>query len=109
MEPTNGTIVSNTIRIQPIVQEIEQASINDEGFMHKKEHYLSKVYFKEIIDVIKDYDEVLLFGSTDAKNELFNLLKEDRNYDKIKIEMRSTDKLTENQRHAFVKEYFSEK
>ncbi len=35
-----------------------------------------------------------------------NVLKADHHFDKINIETRQTDKMTENQQHAFVKEYF---
>lgn len=52
------------------------------------------------------YEEVLLFGPTEAKNELLNLLQADHHFDKINIEIRQANKMTENQQHAFVKEYF---
>ena len=48
----------------------------------------------------------MLFGPTDAKTELFNLLKADHHFDKINIETKHADKMTENQQHAFVREYF---
>ena len=35
-----------------------------------------------------------------------NILKADHHFDKINIETRQVDKMTENQQHAFVKEYF---
>jgi hypothetical protein len=56
---------------------------------------------------MKDYDEVILFGPTDAKSELYNLLKNDHHFDKIRIEVKPADKMTENQQQAFVKKYFS--
>jgi len=46
---------------------------------------------------IEDYDAVLLFGPTDAKVELFNLLKADKQFDKIKIETVPSEKMTGNQ------------
>jgi len=57
--------------------------------------------------VIKNYDEVLLFGPSEAKAELYNILKAEHQFTKIKIEIKQTDKLTENQQHAFVRDYFS--
>ena len=56
---------------------------------------------------VKNYDEVILFGPTDAKVELFNILKADQHFDKIKIDIKQADKMTENQQHAFVKDHFS--
>ena len=46
------------------------------------------------------------FGPTNAKTELLNMLRTDHHFDKIDIEVKNTDKMTENQEHAFVKEYF---
>ena len=48
----------------------------------------------------------MLFGPTNAKTELLNLLKADHHFDKINIETKQADKMTENQQHAFVREYF---
>ena len=76
--------------------------------MHNKEQHEQSEYYKKLGDVIKNYDNVLLFGPTDAKTELFNLLRKDHHFDKTKIELQSSDKMTENQEHAFVKAYFSE-
>ena len=72
---------------------------------HKEEHE-ELAYYKAIAAEISKYEEVLLFGPTDAKTELLNLLKENHLFDKMDIETRQADKMTENQQHAFVKEYF---
>lgn len=78
-----------------------------EQLMHNKEQHLQAEFYKELGEVIKKYDEVLLFGPTSAKLELHNILKEDHHFDKIKIETASSDKMTENQQYAFVKEHFT--
>jgi hypothetical protein len=59
--------------------------------------------------VLKNYDEILLFGPTDAKTELANILSENHYFDKIEINVMPTDKMTENQQHAYVHSYFSAK
>ena len=47
-----------------------------EVMVHSKEQtHNQSVFFKEISNTIRNYRNVLLFGPTDAKNELFNLLK----------------------------------
>ena len=76
----------------------------NENIMHNKEQHQQAAYYKQLGEVIKNYDEVLLLGPTHAKAELVNILKEDHHFDKIKIEVRQADKMTENQLHAFVKE-----
>ena len=64
------------------------------------------VYYKKIGEVIKDYYQVILFGPTDAKMELLNILSEDDRFTKIQVEIKETDRMTRNQLHLFVNEYF---
>jgi len=106
MELKNHTIVTNTIESPPKLQEREQ-NLKDESLLQNKEQNQLSDYFRRLGDVIKDYEEVVLFGPTEAKNELLNLLKDNHHFEKIKIEVKPADKMTENQRHAFVKEYFN--
>lgn len=78
-----------------------------EDIIHNREQHNQMDFYKHLEDVIKKYDVVLLFGPTNAKAELKNHLKTDHHFDKIKIEVKASDKMTENQQHAFVKDYFS--
>lgn len=80
----------------------------------KYQHYKGKYYeviglarHSETLEEIRNYDEVILFGPTNAKVELLNILKKDHLFEKIKIDVLPADKMTENQLHAFVKEHFS--
>ena len=77
-----------------------------ENKAHNKEQQLESGFYKALGEVISQYDEVLLFGPTDAKIEFFNMLRTDRHFEKIKIDTKQADKMTENQEHAFVSEYF---
>jgi hypothetical protein len=107
MNLSNGKMVTNTLESTPAFPEQIQNLRMDESLMHNKEQNQRKDFFKNLCDVIKDYDEVLLFGPTDAKKELFNILKENRQFEKIKIEVKSADNMTANQEEDFVKEYFN--
>ena len=78
-----------------------------ESLMHNREQHEQADYFKHLGNVILKYENVVLFGPTHAKEELANLLKADHHFDKIMIKVHHSDKMTENQQHAFVKEYFS--
>ncbi len=80
-----------------------------ESQMHNKEQHLHATYYKKLGEMIRHYSRVLLFGPTDAKVELFNLLRSDHLFSLIDIELKQTDKMTSNQEHAFVNEYFSAK
>ena len=77
-----------------------------EKLVHKKEQHLQLSYFRKLGEVIKKYKEVVLFGPTDAKNELLNLIKTDHLFEDIKIEAINSDKMTESQMQTFVREYF---
>lgn len=85
----------------------EDTLSKSESLMHNKEQHEQSDYYKHLGETIKKYDEVLLFGPTDAKVELFNLLKADHHFAKTKIEVKSADKMTENEQHAFVREHFT--
>jgi len=88
-------------------QDREETFQRSESEMHNKEQQRHTSYYKELEAIIRNYDEILLFGPTDAKVELFNLLRKNHHFDSIKIEVKTTDKMTDNQLHAFVKEHFT--
>ncbi|MBC8046048.1 MAG: hypothetical protein H7Y00_04585 [Fimbriimonadaceae bacterium] len=107
MEFTMDPIESKTIESK-FTHEVKEHSLGKgENLMHNKEQHQQSEYYKKLGEVIKNYDEVILFGPTSAKAELFNILKEDHLFAKIKIEIKQTDRMTENQQHAFVRDYFS--
>lgn len=106
MELRDGEVVTNNVESSPELQQDQKMVNKDESIILNKEEGQLSAYYKKLSDLILDYEEVLLFGPTDAKNELSNLLKEDHHFDKIRVEVKSSDNMTENQRIAFVKEYF---
>ncbi|HRB71858.1 MAG TPA: hypothetical protein PK776_08410 [Flavobacterium sp.] len=75
--------------------------------VHNIEQQKTLSYYKKLGATIIHYQNVILFGATDAKTELFHFLRSDHHFDAIKIDIQDTDKMTENQREAFVKDYFS--
>ncbi|MFZ1798323.1 MAG: hypothetical protein WAU24_00530 [Chitinophagaceae bacterium] len=100
-------IVTNIVLSESTHEEKEKTLQKGESMMQNKNQQQLGAYYKSLGEIIKSYDEVLLFGPTDAKTELLNILKADLSFSKIKIETRQTDKMTENQEEAFVREYFS--
>ena len=90
--------------------EVKETTLRkSENLMHNKEQHQQHEYYKKLGEVIKNYGEVILFGPTDAKEELFNVLKEDRHFEDIRIFVQHSDKLTENQQHAFVRDYYKKR
>jgi len=106
-EFTTGPMETKTIESDFTYQDRAQTLARSENVMHNKEQHQQSEYYKKLGEEIANYQEVILFGPTDAKTELFNLLRADRRYEKIKIEVRQTDKMTEHQQHTFIREYFS--
>ncbi len=107
MEFKTDPIETTTIESKFTHEEKEHSFSKSESLMHNKEQHEQSDYYKKLGEVIQNYDEVLLFGPTDAKVELFNTLTADHHFEKIKIEIKQADKMTENQQHAFVREHFS--
>ena len=113
MDHSNAYLMelANEIIVQKVVSELtnHETEFNfykGEKLIHKKEQHLQLSYYKKIGDVIKKYQDVVLFGPTDAKNELLNLIKTDHLFEGIKIEVKNSDKMTEDQMQNFVRDYF---
>ncbi|MGY4386460.1 hypothetical protein ACVWYN_003515 [Pedobacter sp. UYP24] len=96
----------NTIECKFTHQVKEEALKRGEQTMHVKEQSEQADYYRQLAAIIIKYDEVLLFGPTEAKTELYNSFKDDNLYSKIKVKILPADKMTENQQYAFGKAYF---
>jgi stalled ribosome rescue protein Dom34 len=113
MDHSNATLMEFTsdpiqIKTIPSVNESKQNSQgSSENVTNNKEQHRQSDFYKQLGETIRNYESIILFGPTNAKVELYNILREDQRFENIKIEVKSSDKMTENQQHAFVKEYFS--
>ncbi|MDA3890750.1 MAG: hypothetical protein PF517_03695 [Salinivirgaceae bacterium] len=105
IELDNNAIILNTIESLSL-QDETQSFGKDESLKHNTEQGQLSDFFKRISVVISDYSGVILFGPTNAKTELHNLLKQDNHFNNIKIDVETKDNLTKNQMQAFVKEHF---
>lgn len=73
------------------------SSSNEFGKDQKEQSQL-KHYYSGLIRMLENYEEILLFGSGTAKNELNNLLKENKQFSSKKILVENTpNNMTENQ------------
>ena len=107
MEFTADPISTKTVTSDFTHQDKENSLGRSENQMHNREQHQHAEYYKKLSDAIREYKEVVLFGPTNAKVELSNILKADHRFAEIKVDVEQTDKMTENQQHAFVREYFS--
>ena len=80
-----------------------------EHLMHNQEKHEQSSFYKKVGEIIRNYDEVLLFGPTEAKTELLNVLRADHRFEKIRIDVQQTDKMNDHEQQTFIKEYFSSK
>jgi len=104
-------IKDDKIETNKVVSELSdpQAEFNfykGEKLINKKERHLQLKYYNKLGEIIRNYQEVVLFGPTDAKSELLNLLRTDHLFEDIKTEVINSGKMTESQMHTFVREYF---
>jgi len=106
MELTNDIILTKKVVSELSDNEADFNFYKGEKLVHKKEQHLQLSYYRKIGDIIKNYQDVVLFGPTDAKNELLNLIKTDHLFEDIKIEVKTSDKMTEEQMQTFIREYF---
>jgi len=107
MELTNGTIVTSVIESVPDLKKDQENVYKDESHSLNKEQGQLTTYYRKLCDAILEFDEAVLFGPTEAKNELLNLIKENHLFDKIDVAVKPADKMTEAERNTFVKGYFN--
>jgi len=107
MELENNQIIS-----RDIVSGLKETDTIDKqdghlcGFQWTEKQHLQKVYFTEISDIIRYYQQVVLFGPNDAKDELYKSLEAHHHLNDIKIKLVNTDRMSDAQMHVFVKEYY---
>ena len=104
----NGSISNRTIETDFTHESKVEAMQRSENLMHNKRQQLHEAYYKKIADEILKYDHVLLFGPTNAKSELFNYLSKDLHFKDIKIDVESADKMSDNEKDAYVKQHFNQ-
>lgn len=86
----------------------EEALKRSENLMHNKENQMHEAYYEKIAAQILSYDHIVLFGPTHAKTELHNYLNKDLHFKDIQIDIAPADKMTDNQKNAFVKNHFEQ-
>jgi hypothetical protein len=103
----NGVKLHTTLILSEFTQQERMQSLtHGEKTMHNKEQQMTSKFFKQISDEIIKADKILLFGPTDAKQELWNLLKEDHHFDEKKIAAETCVHFNEAQQLTFFKDYF---
>ena len=98
--------ITETVSLNFDHQDKNEAPQRSESEMHNKQQQRQKGYYKKLAATIKDFTDVVLFGPTNAKSELFNFLRQNNLFDSIKIEVIHADNMSDKKQHQFVPEYF---
>ena len=107
MEYTVDDFKVHTLESQLEGLDKQEGLQHSESLLHNKENQSLKTFYKLLVETIKNYDEIVLFGPTTAKTELYNLIREEHKYDHLKIETKAANKMSYEEQHAFIKDYFS--
>lgn len=107
VEVSNDPMVTSTIELNMDETAAEEHPDRGEHQLHNKEQQTQTAFYKQLAAIIVNYDKVILFGPTHAKSELYNFLQADKGFADITIEVKQTDKMTDHQEHAFVRDYFA--
>lgn len=106
-EFTTGPMETRVIESGSTREVKEESITKGERHMHVKEQHQQAEYYKKIGQEIHKYDEVVLFGPTDAKSELYNSIKTNPLFANITIQVEQAGKMTDNQQQAFIRKHFS--
>lgn len=87
--------------------EKKKVLLKGESHMHNKEQDLQQKFYEVLKKALVKYDSILLFGTTTAKTELFHVLQADHSFEAKEIILKNTDRLTENQKRAFINEFYT--
>ncbi len=104
-----GTHTRKLSNIQsPFTHKDKVNALNkSESLMHNQEQHEQSGFYKKVGSIMRNYDRVLLFGPTNAKTELLNILRADHRFEKIGIDVEETDKMTPSEQQRFIKDHFS--
>ncbi len=102
-----------------ITKEANEYSVKEKveapgGFEAESEHHRNNAkqadlrsYFKSLSGHLHAYDEILLFGTGIAQEQLHNYLKEDAKFNDRQITVENTGHLTNHQMIAKVRDFFN--
>ena len=106
IEYTNTALTIKTIKSEFNHFEKEKILQKGEIHMHNKEQDMQNEFYLKLREELLNYNNVLLFGATNAKTELSNILKADNKFANIEMIIKNTDKLTDREQIAFVNDCF---
>jgi stalled ribosome rescue protein Dom34 len=83
-------------------------SSNNEYKKHNIAQKELNEYFRILENKLATYDDILIFGPGVAKEQFRNRLRENKGFSEKWLSIQSSDKLTENQLLAYVRDFYKE-
>jgi len=102
MQIINNNMTTSCIESDFTNEKRTESLHRSELIMHNNEQQSQANYYKKIGEIIRNFEDVILFGPTEAKQELLNTLKTNHLFEDINIEVLSTDNMTKAQMQDFV-------
>jgi hypothetical protein len=106
IEYINSAEAIKTIKSEFNRSEKKEILQKGESLIHNKEQNLQLEFYSKLREELLNYESVLLFGVTNAKTELLNILQADAKFLNVEFLLKNTDKLTDNEQIAFVNDCF---
>ncbi len=106
IEYINSAEAIKTIKSEFNRSEKKEILQKGESQIHNKEQNLQLEFYSKLREELLNYESVLLFGATNAKTELLNILQADAKFLNVEFILKNTDKLTDNEQIAFVNDCF---
>ncbi len=84
-------------------------SSNNEDHKHNREQNLMRHYYKAIAEKLKNYEEILITGPTQAASEFRNFYAENHLLQGKKITIEKSDYVSENELLSKIKNHFNQR
>jgi hypothetical protein len=105
-EFSESTKLIQTIESEFNAVEKNKVLLKGESHLHHKEQAMQQKFYQDLKKLVSPYDVILLFGTTTAKTELFNVLHKDVSFQSTEIILKDTDRLTENQKTTYINDFY---
>ena len=83
----------------------DQYLVDEKGKKNRIEEYTAR-YLAKVMNVLKSADQIMIFGPAQTKKKLEKLMLEDPNMNVKLKETLVSDNMTDNQKMAYVKDYY---
>ena len=80
---------------------------NNESRKHNRKMHELGIYYNILADKLTLFEDILLFGPTEAKDELHNILKKDKRFLHKTIQVKSAPQMTEAEMISYTKKFFT--